>query len=733
MAGDTDDAGAAAERADEIMRYLASLDAEDPGFETALRAGGLELATLAARFPSEQWLTCGLSGLRGTIFLELWRHYEVSGDLNAACELLLSAVEGTPEPDETAVPDLLLAVGERYQRSQSPRDRDALIKWGTWLLDGLVADPEIPPGDDDLVSLREQLAFMLNDRADARDGDQHADLTAAIAHYEALLPVKPVGQPDRAELLAFLVHAYFDLIGAVGSTDELVDRMTGHAREAWSAPGLPDDARGVVGFCLGIGLLEQFSRPGPLPDMAVIDLGIGALSEAEVLPEFREDPDMEPTAEAALAVLLVGKGQLAGDKASMAEAEPHLLRAEQGIRVSDPKWSFVTRCLAGAETALAVAGFPGHADRAAWLLRAAAEYTTDPELAAMIGQSLGAVLFTQKAGQRGPHTDEGIRQLTAAFEKAPAKSPIRAHIAFNLCSALAGRYFTSGSRQDLRAAWHYLDVLDEDGGEGLPLPGPLRQDMPDAELMVAAMRGQIEAGRGMADADPAAFSRSAASLREALRLAGPGHPLLGRLHSDLGLTLLLCFYRDRDDPSLREAIAELKAAVELVPPGNLMRDIALFRMAAAFIVLGESRGDAGALRDGAARMRQVRAGWTGQAGDPLRVTAMLAAAHAELHRLTGDTADLAAARDWYATAAAEFERRPGHPQFGAVLIGFARLEHRVGAREAAVQGRPCRSPNPREGRAAANWPGTRPRHSTGRRHRGGRGRRVVPGETGPPR
>ena len=389
-------------------------------------------------------------------------------------------------------------------------------------------------------------------------------------------------------------------------------------------------------------------------------------------------------AEAALAVLLVGKGQLTGDAASMAEAEPHLLRAERGIPVSDPQWAPLIRALAVATSALAVAGFPGHVDRAVRLLRAAAKHTADPEQAAMIDQTLGAVLFTRKAGQRGPDADEGIKRLTEAFEKAPAGSPVRAQIAYNLCSALAGRYFMSGSRQDLRAARHYLSKFDEDGAGGVP--AALIQETPDAELMVAATRGQIEVARGMADADPAAFRAGVASLRAAVRLAGPGHPLTGRLRSDLGLALLLCFDHDRNSHAdLRDAISELEAAVNLLATGHFMRDMTLFRLAAGLVLLGISSRDAGTLREGAARLRQIRATWTDRTGDPLRVTAMLAVAHAELHRMSGDAADVAAARDWYATAAAEFERQPGHPQHGSVLIGLARLEHRVGARQAAIR------------------------------------------------
>src|SRR6185437_2463730 len=77
--------------------------------------------------------------------------------------------------------------------------------------------------------------------------------------------------------------------------------------------------------------------------------------------------------------------------------------------------------------------------------------------------------------------------------------------------------------------------------------------------------------------------------------------------------------------------------------------------------------------------------WGGGPGDPVRVTAVLAVMHAELWGLTGDPADLAAARDWYATAAAEFGREPGHPRHGMLLIGLARLERRAGAGQAAVE------------------------------------------------
>ena len=362
--------GAAAERADEIMEGLSALiDADDPGVLDALRAGQAELEDLAARFAGEDWLVPVLLYYRGAVRQELWGRLGDPADRDAAFDLLLPAAENTPNPDEAVVFTLLTAAWDCHTQAPSPRAREAFIRWATLLLARLIADPATPPGDEDVLKLRVQLALMLCDRAKAGGGDRlvdldrafelltlavesmpepdpevvsdlldaalerHqeapsprardafiawatwllgqpsarpgqpdglftddyptylnmqagsllndradaaggqpgpgdarrlADLAAAIGHYEAVLAARPAGRPERTEFLAYTVQAYWDLMVVGGVRGELVDRMTGYAREAWTAPDLPEEARAVVGLCLGLGLQEQFSRAGPV-------------------------------------------------------------------------------------------------------------------------------------------------------------------------------------------------------------------------------------------------------------------------------------------------------------------------------------------------------------------------------------------------------------------------------------------------------------------------------------
>ena len=326
-----------------------------------------------------------------------------------------------------------------------------------------------------------------------------------------------------------------------------------------------------------------------------------------------------------------------------------------------------------------------HSDLAVRLLRAAAEQPSlAQEEAAMIDLALGGVLLARTAGQRGPAADEGMKYLTTAFEKAPVGSTVRVTIAQNLCSVLVARFFTVGNRQDLQAAQFYLDVFEE--ARSMGPSGPLAMPMAEVDLMIAAARGLLALAHGQADGNRVAARAATEHLRAAVRMAGPRHPLAGRMRSDLGLALLLNFHYSGEDPAdLQEGVAELEAAAALLSDDHPMRDMALFRVAASLFLLGTTRQDPRALRAGIERMRQVRANWRGGIGDPHRATALLALLHRGLWELSDDPADLAAAREWYATAAAEFDQQPGHPQHGNVLIGLAQLERRAGKPRAAVR------------------------------------------------
>lgn len=680
-----DDIEAIAGQADAIMEDLArSLDRGGPGVQEALRTaesglGGL--AKRAARLAGAEWLIAALTGERGRIRLELWDYFGYPVDLKVACRLLRRSVESAAEPDADYVFSLVRALSSGLGKKPSHSDRDALITWGSWLL----ARPRGEDGEPDgyYLNLREQIAMLLDERAMSGDHDRGADLDAEIWHLERLVAGTPAGQ-DRTERLALLVSACWDRIGGDFSQEELVDRLVRHASAAWTAvPALPDDVRVTVGLCLGTGIGAQITRPAWQPDVSVLDLGIGVLSE--ILPDMLDEPGVSAAIDPLLGMMLVGRGQVLGNTADLAAAEPYLLRAASTLPVGDPAWSDVVFSLAGTQTVLAASGFGlAHSDQALRLLRAAAEHPpADPEMAAMIQLCLGCVLLGRTAGRRGPDADEGIERLTAAFEMLPPASPTRLAIAWNLCAALIARFFDTGDRQVLQAAQFYFDLTTEVGSPHWA--GELAGLFPSPGLMFAAVRGQLAVARAMSG-DSAASGEAVETLRAAVRLAGPDHPLAFQLRSDLGTALLVRYGRGGGDRAdLREAVAMLREVAEHVPGGHLMRDIILFRAGFASLVLAMTTRDVRPLRDGIASMTEARATWRGGAGDPLRVTAALAIMHAELYQMSGVAADLAAAREWFATAAAEFEQQPGHPQHGALLSRLARLEHQAGAEQAAVR------------------------------------------------
>ena len=126
---------AAGNRADAIMENLAEILAADgPDVVDALRSADRELSALEPCFDPMPWLLPALDGYRGLVRQELWQRLGDPADLDAACELLLSAVAGPEEPDEGDVFELLSATGDRLQERPSAHDRDTFITWGSWLV-----------------------------------------------------------------------------------------------------------------------------------------------------------------------------------------------------------------------------------------------------------------------------------------------------------------------------------------------------------------------------------------------------------------------------------------------------------------------------------------------------------------------------------------------------------------------------------------------------------------------
>lgn len=685
-----DGVAAAGDRVDAIMENLTGLLAADgPGIADALRSADRELSELEPCFDPAPWVLPALDCYRGLVRLELWRRLGDRADLEAACELLLSGVLGAQEPDQGDVFELLQAIGDRLEEDPSARDRDTFITWGSWLVSRLdaIGQPDEPDDASAMgTALREDVALKLLDRVEAGDGDRTADLDAVIAHYETLVAGRPVADPERPSLLGMLVLTCWDRVDGDASRHQEVDRLVRHAREASKTPGLPADIRSLVSLYLGVGLFEQFRRPGWAIDVADVDLAIGSLSE--VGPGLRAEPNAGALVDVSLGLLLAGRGQMLGSAADLAAAEPFLVRAASALPPDDPELWDITYNLAVAETVLANLGRDAaHSDTAIRLLRVAVmRPSADPEQVAMIRLSLGTLLLGRVTGQRGPAADEGIEHLTTAFQLAPVGSPTRVMAALNLGTSLATRFYTTGDRQDLQAARFYLQIVENARSGGLAGPyADADQIFSDLDLVRTAVRGQIAMAHGL-DQDPAALDEAVESFRTAVGLAGQGHPLAGRLRSDLGLALVVRFNYGRHRlADLRAGLAELVAAADLIPPGSLARHLALARVVSARATLARVTGDQRLMREAIAVMIELRADPGPGAGDPARDIAVLALMHAELSAMTGAAADLAAARDWFGRAAAEFERQPGHPNHGLLLITRARLERRSGDNQAALR------------------------------------------------
>jgi hypothetical protein len=546
---------------------------------------------------------------------------------------------------------------------------------------------EPQPGEPQPGEEERDLCFLvacdLIDRAQSGGAaDARADLDAAIGLLE-MLHVSPPDEAEGTSVLLALVPACWLRIGGDASQYDLVDRLVRYARLAWQLPGLPDEERPLLGLMLAVGLHEQFIRAEAPYDPGGVDLGITALTEVE--PRLAGDAELHLMAEVTLGNFLIARGQYAGNAADLVAAEPYLLHAATVIPPDDPGWSEVRQTLASAISILASSGLmTEHLDLAVDLERAAvAQPSADAERAAMHRAGLGTALIARAFGRREPEFREGIGHLVAAHEMAPPGSSVRALITWNLASALVTRYFTTGDRQALQAARFYLDLVHEGESAGRTAMGGLA---PDRDALLAAVTGITAVARGM-DGDVAALDEGVAGLRTALGLLPPGHPMAGRLRSDLGLALLTRASRGAGAATaagFREAQRELDAAVAMIPPSHPMHGFARVRAGDALAAVGLAERDPRVIRQAIGYLARVHGELGPGFGELPRVTSQVGFLHAELYGLTGEPGDLHAAEEWLARAAAGFDLQPGHPQHANLLIRLARLR-RGGRAGSAVE------------------------------------------------
>lgn len=673
------------------LRYLASVDTDDPvsvAALAALRAQRDEAITLLG----EDYRRLSHSDPRiAAVLGELMfrRYIDEPGpdraDLDAARDLLLAAAR--QDPVDAEVYTLTLVLEARMEIDDQPADRDAFITWASWLLDRTAADDQ----DEDVTDLRHGLASVLLDRAGSRAPSWTADLDTAIGQLELML--RAVGGQLRSVVLVALIHACWMRLDGDASDYALVDRMVGYGKQAWPLPDLDDEERPLCGLFLAMGIQEQLVRPGARYDAGTVDLAIDVLTE--VTPRFADDADLHLTAESSLGLFLVARGEQAGSAAELAAAVPIVLAAAAALPAGDPEWAQVTQTVAVAVSILVNNGMvaaPEHAEWTIALLRAAlAQPVPDPERMAMTRMVLGVMLVTHGFDRSGGDIAEGIGELVAAHEMAPAGSDVRAVAAWNLGSMLLTRYNRTGDRQDLQAARFYLDMVEH--AELTWQPGIMSGLTADHAALMAAARG-MAAMASVLDGDIAASDVAVDAFRQAVELLPPGHPKRARTRSDLGLALLVRGenaggytggYTGGAAADFREAIEELDASAAALPSGSFMHALNRMRAGAALAVCGLAERDAPATREGIGYLVSVRTGMDLGSGAFVRITSQIGVVYAELYGQTHQDADLEAALSWLARACDEFEQHPGDPMHAGMLTRLAWLRRSAGRRSDAVR------------------------------------------------
>jgi hypothetical protein len=589
-------------------------------------------------------------------------------DLGQALSLLQAAAEREPAP--LTLLYLVLALADRAADSEEVAVLDELISRGEQLL----AHPDASP--DDAPTLHDLVGEALAERAAQVPSGAHADLTGAIAHWEAELALLAADDPGRALVQAQLARAYTSRLAGDASRYDEVDRMTSHAVASWRSLPADDDLLVEVGLYAVAGLHERLRRPTQSFDRSAADTALEILLRLE--PRVSDDPELHLIVAVELGHFFVGRGQATGNAADLTAAQPWVTQALAAMPADAARFAEERQTLASSLFTLAALGMSlGHLEHAIRLLRVQVEQATaDVGIRAMTRSALG-LAYVQLASytQDGRDLETGIDHLRAAFDATPAGDAHRLAVAWNLGSALLTRFMSVGDRQDRDAARFYLNVLDDIGAS--PAADLAAGDsIADLEVTRTAMRGLLRLAEGL-DGDPAALDDAARGLRSAVSMLPAEHPYQHRLRGDLGLALAMRASLTGDRLGHKQAADELMAALAAMPQDDMMRPFLLMRAGAVMASAAAADRDSRRLR-AAIDYLTTALSQTGQRfGGRARLVATLGTAWEQLHRLTGDPDALEAAAHWLNMACDDLSRQQ-HPEHAACLMRLAHVRHAQG-------------------------------------------------------
>jgi hypothetical protein len=585
---------------------------------------------------------------------------------------LLAVVAESEESDQLTLITLVDLAISRVADTSDRAHREELIKWAERLL----ADPELEPPL--AADAHGTLGLALSDRAEYAD-DPRAVRGEAIAHLEAELELRPADDPDRWMQLGALAEIHWDYVGGDDSEWAAMDRMADVAMRAWALA--PPDERELLGLYLATGLYERYRRPAEVTDLDGVVLAMEGLADVE---RRIDDPDLGRMVLVLMMTFKTIYAQLTGSAESMREAEPWIMRAIDEVPADDPQWAFTASNLGMSIALLAADSFTSEmTDKAIGVLLAVSRTPgVEPPTIAQLQGLLGLMLVQRAGAMHGrSDLDEGIAHLRASWQAAQQDDAERVSIAVNLGTALLLRYAQRGDRQDLDAARWYAAAIGELARKR---PG-VREATPNFDVIVGALGAQVKAFTGHADGDLNLMDAAITELRLAHAQCVPGSQLQSRLRNDLGFALQLrTALAPAGAQELQEMLELLTAGADL-PKGNLMRPLAVSRLAGALVGIGAAAADPVPVTAAIKLLTDLLDELGPDHLDRIRFSAQLGVVYRYRYDLTGDPADIKLAIGSYERSRDALGRVPGHPVRCLILIGLARCYRVSGDLAAARQ------------------------------------------------
>ncbi|HEX9625042.1 MAG TPA: hypothetical protein VF979_11750, partial [Streptosporangiaceae bacterium] len=458
-----------------------------------------------------------------------------------------------------------------------------------------------------------------------------------------------------------------------------MDRMADLAMRAWALA--PPDERGLLGLYLATGLYERYRRPAEVTDLYGVVLGMEGLADVE--PRI-DDPDLGRMVLVLMMTFKTVYAQLTGSAESMREAAPWIMRAIDQVPADDPQWAFAASNLGMSIALLAADSFTSEmTDKAIEVLLAVSRTPgVEPATIAQLQGLLGLMLVQRADAMHGrSDLDEGIANLRASWKSAQQDDVERVVLAANVGTALLMRYTQRGDRQDLDAAGWYAAAIRELARKR---PG-VSEATPNFDVIVGALGAEVKALTGHAEGDLGLLDAGIAELRLALSRSVLGSQYQSRLRNDLGFALQLrTALAPASAQDLQEMLELLKAGADL-PKGNLMRPIAVSRLAGALVGMGAAAADPEPVTAAIKLLTDLLDELGPDDLDRIRFLAQLAVVYRYRYDLTGDPADIKLAIGSYERSRDGLRRVPGHPVRSLILIGLARCYRVSGDLAAARQ------------------------------------------------